>query len=67
MPHPAQADPAPAEGDDVRVVSVFTALWVIGLVALIPFGPGRALWTCVAGVALGLVGIRHTRRRRDRR
>lgn len=43
------------------------ALWLVALAALISFiGPltdaGNAwwLWTCVAGIALGLIGILYT-------
>jgi Protein of unknown function (DUF2530) len=59
------------ESDDVLVVTVGTALWAIGLVAtlvlhdrLSEHGNDDWVWIMAAGVFLGLVGIRHVRRRR---
>jgi uncharacterized membrane protein HdeD (DUF308 family) len=41
--------------------------WVIaGVIALAVNAEARIIWTCVMGLALGLVGIRYTIRR-DRR
>lgn len=64
-------DPPPIETDDVHVVAVGTALWGIALVVL---GVLRIadvvevrdwwLWMCVAGVVLGLIGVRYCQRRR---
>ena len=60
--------------DAVRTVRVGTALWALALVALLPFNQQLAdaghtwwLWTCVAGVVLGLMGAVHTTARRARR
>ena len=53
------------------VVTVGTALWAVGLVAtlvlhdrLSEHGNGDWVWIMAAGLFLGLVGIRHVRRRR---
>jgi hypothetical protein len=60
--------------DAVRTVRVGTALWALALLVLLPFNERLAdagntwwLWTCVAGVILGLMGVVHTTRRRARR
>jgi hypothetical protein len=59
------------ESDDVLVVTVGTALWAVGLVMtlvlhdrLSEHGNGDWVWIMAAGLFLGLVGIRHVRRRR---
>jgi hypothetical protein len=59
------------ESDDVLVVTVGTALWAVGLVAtlvlhdrLAEHGNDDWVWIMAAGLFLGLVGIRHVRRRR---
>ncbi len=53
------------------VVTVGTALWAVGLVAtlvlhdrLSEHGNGDWVWIMAAGLFLGLVGLRHVRRRR---
>ncbi len=50
-----------------------TAAWVFAFVALLPFtgalersGRGWWIWTCLAGVGLGLFGIEYCRRRAAR-
>lgn len=64
----------PVDVDGVRAVAVGAALWLVALVALLPFtsrlaDTGRAWWlfTCLAGVGLGLVGLEYCRRRRPAR
>ena len=57
-------DPVPVATDDRLAVLVGTALWlvalvIIGLVMPVPY----ALWTCGAGITLGLVGLAYTHRR----
>jgi Protein of unknown function (DUF2530) len=59
------------ETDDVRVVTIGTGLWAVGLVLtlvlhgrLAEHGNGDWVWIMAAGLFLGLVGIRHVRRRR---
>lgn len=77
-PRPARdsftvADVQPLDVDGVRAVGIGTALWGVAFVALLPFygslsDSGRVwwLWTCAAGVSLGLFGLEYCRRRRDR-
>ncbi len=60
-------DPAPVKTDDRKAMLVGIALWLVALAALLVFlpqltaaGMGWWLWTCVAGLALGLIGILYT-------
>lgn len=64
-------DPAPIKTDDRKAMLVGIGLWVVGLAVLLVFmvplniaGNGWWLWACVAGLALGLVGILYTHWRR---
>ena len=64
------ADVDPLDVTGVRTVMVGTGLFVLAFLALLPFvddlrQDGRLwwLWTCGAGVALGLFGISYCRRR----
>ena len=59
------------ETDDVRVVALGTALWLVALIATLVFHDrlaehdnGDWVWVALAGVFLGFVGLRHVRRRR---
>jgi Protein of unknown function (DUF2530) len=68
------ADVEPLDVDGVRTVEVGTALWLVAFLALLPFygrleESGRQwwLWTCLAGVGLGLFGLEYCRRRRKAR
>jgi hypothetical protein len=68
------ADLAPLDVDGIRTVEVGVALWLVAFVALLPFygrlqDTGRLwwLWTCLAGVGLGLLGLEYCRRRRKAR
>ena len=63
------ADVAPLDEDGIRSVAVGTALWFAGFVALLPFygtlrdnGHLWWLWTCMAGVGLGLFGLEYCKR-----
>ncbi|GAA5155311.1 hypothetical protein GCM10023340_40260 [Nocardioides marinquilinus] len=65
------ADVEPLDVDGVRTVEVGTAAFLLGFLALLPFygrlqDDGRTwwLWTCLAGVGLGLLGLEYCRRRR---
>jgi FtsH-binding integral membrane protein len=68
-----RADPAPAATDDRKAILAGLALWVVTLVVvlivLLPQGTDAAggwIWTCVVGLALGLVGLVYTHTRRPR-
>ncbi len=65
------ADVEPLDVDGVRTVSIGTALFLLGFVALLPFYQGLAetgrtwwLWTCLSGFGLGLLGLEYCKRRR---
>ncbi|QVT78634.1 hypothetical protein ENKNEFLB_01012 [Nocardioides aquaticus] len=68
------ADVEPLDVDGVRTVEVGIGLFVVAFVALLPFY-GRLessdrlwwLWTCLAGVGLGFLGLEYCRRRRHLR
>lgn len=64
----------PLDVDGVRTVAVGVAVWLLGFLALLPFysrleatARGWLLWTCLAGVGLGLVGLAYCSRRRHAR
>jgi hypothetical protein len=65
------ADVEPLDVDGVRTVTVGCTLWLIAFLGMLPFY-GRLeddghlwwLWTCLAGLALGLFGLEYCRRRR---
>ena len=57
--------------NEIRVVAVGTVLWGLAFLALLPLkgtldrhGSGWWLWVCVAGVGLGLIGLRLVARHR---
>jgi hypothetical protein len=55
--------PPPLEADDVLVVRIITAGWAVALVVLLivrgslPAGERWWVWTCVAGLAIGIFGL----------
>jgi Protein of unknown function (DUF2530) len=61
MTRPRRPDPPPLRTNDVRVAAAGTAGWTVALVALLIAGLPPAdrwwLWTCVAGIAIGVFGI----------
>ena len=66
------ADLEPMDVDGVRTMTVGTIVWGVAAVALLPFlgtldEQGRTwwMWTAVAGLGLGLIGIEYCRRRRN--
>ncbi|MCA2228060.1 DUF2530 domain-containing protein [Nonomuraea sp. NPDC052129] len=63
-------DPEPIETNDVAAVAVGTVAWALALVALLIFRPAAEqswwIWTCVAGVGLGLLGLWYVHRRASR-
>jgi Protein of unknown function (DUF2530) len=68
------ADVQPLDVDGVRTVEVGIVVWLVAFVALLPFysplaDAGRLwwLWTCMAGLGLGLFGLEYCRRRRNAR
>lgn len=71
MAPPRRPDPEPLETDDVRAVTVGTVAWGVLLVAVLVAYPrldddgrGSWVWIAAAGFGLGLLGVRHVRRRR---
>ena len=60
MPAPSRPSPPPLRVDTARVVQVGTALWAVALVVLLVLGDrvDRVwTWTCVAAIALALLGL----------
>ncbi|MEV6984468.1 DUF2530 domain-containing protein [Sphaerisporangium sp. NPDC051017] len=70
MNEPSPPDPAPLKTNDTAAILAGTGLWVVALVVLFALGlPPEDrwwIWTCVAGVGLGLFGMFYVWRR-DRR
>ena len=67
------ADIEPLDVDGVRTLAAGTIGWLLAFLALLPFygrlqdlGREWWLWTCAAGVGLGLIGLEYCRRRRKR-
>ena len=56
-------DPPPLRTNDVRTVRIGAALWAVALVVFAALREWDAVWTCVAGLLLGFVGIAYTKRR----
>lgn len=70
---PRRPEPPPLEGNDVKIVTIGTLVWAVAFASLLPFYDRLVanerewwLWTCLAGLGLGLFGIHLTRRRRGR-
>jgi hypothetical protein len=62
-------DPEPVKTDDRTALLVGLLLWVAALVAtiLISGVSGALMWTCVAGLAIGVVLLIYAELRRRRR
>jgi hypothetical protein len=65
-------DLKPVDVDGVRTVAIITVLWALAFVVLAfrrseldDAGRGWWIWTCLAGVGLGLLGLEYCRKRRD--
>lgn len=70
MPKDVVADVEPLDVTGMRSVAIGTSAWVVALLVLLPFtgslrddGNGDWLWTCAAGIALGVFGLWYCRRR----
>ena len=67
-----QPDLKPVDVDVVPIVAIGTAVWALALVVVIAVPAWRTahgglwLWTCVAAVGLGLIGMVYVRRLRAR-
>jgi hypothetical protein len=60
VPTPTRPSPPPLQVDTVRVVQAGMALWAIALVVLLFLGDrvDRVwTWTCVAAIALAVLGV----------
>ena len=63
MPRDRVPAPPPLEANDQLVAAVITAAWAVALVVLlvlrgqIPSGERWWIWTCVAGVVMGLFAL----------
>lgn len=67
------ANVAPLDVDGIRTVTVGSALWLIGFIALLPFygqlqenGRGWWPWACLAGFGFGMLGLAYCRARKNR-
>ena len=60
MPRPVKQAPPPLHVDTARVVLAGTVVWSVALVVLLLLGDrvDRVwTWTCLAGIALAVVGL----------
>ena len=63
MQQERQEQPPPLEANDQLVTAVITAGWAVALIVLLivrtslPAGSRWWIWTCVAGLAMGLFGL----------
>ena len=64
-------DPVPVRTDDRKPMLVGLVAWALALIAVLVFGSAIAphnsgvwMWTCIAGLALGALGLIYTHRRR---
>jgi len=60
---PSRPSPPPLEGNDELITGVITAGWAVALVVMlilreqIPASERWWIWTCAAGLAIGLFGL----------
>jgi hypothetical protein len=71
--YPARPTPEPLAVDAVKIVAIGIGGWVVASAAAVVFlpwltagGHGSWLWTCFAGVGIGLIGLALCWRRRKR-
>jgi hypothetical protein len=60
VPGPTKQAPPPLQVDTVRVVLAGTAVWAVALVVLLVLGDRvdrMWTWTCVAAIALAIIGL----------
>ena len=63
MAKPYREVPPPLEGNDRQVAAIGAAAWAVALIVVfalrdqLPRGSHWWIWTCVAGVGLGLFGV----------
>ena len=60
MPGPTKQAPPPLQVDTARVVLAGIGLWAVALVVLLLLGDRvdrMWTWTCLAAIALGLLGL----------
>jgi hypothetical protein len=51
----------------LTLVAIGTTCWVVaGVIAFAMNADAKVIWTCVSGIALGLIGVRYTIRRERR-
>lgn len=68
-PEERRETPPPVPVDDRRAFATGTVLWAVAALALLAFGSALepvVVWTAVAGVALGLIGLLYTAVKRRR-
>ncbi|MFM9877430.1 MAG: DUF2530 domain-containing protein [Rhodoglobus sp.] len=60
-------DPAPVKTDDRKPMLIGIAVWLVALAVMLVFlapltqaGHIWWLWTCIAGIGLGLIGVLYT-------
>jgi Protein of unknown function (DUF2530) len=60
---PSRPSPPPLEGNDELITGVITAAWAVALLVVlilrerIPAAERWWIWTCAAGLAIGLFGL----------
>ncbi|WP_403021207.1 DUF2530 domain-containing protein [Salinibacterium sp. GXW1014] len=72
-PSERRPNPEPVETDDRKPLVVGLIAWVLGLIAVVAapalFGvelPSMWLWSCIAGIVLGSLGLAYAQRRGPR-
>jgi hypothetical protein len=69
---PLREAPEPLEANDVATITIVVIAWFVLFVVQLPFygwysdhGHTWFIWTCLAGGACGLLGLKYVRVRRD--